>query len=72
MSAARRYRVQIQEWMVWKTYIDAANLEDAKEKAEALWTAEGPDAFKLMDNGTDDIEAEDIGPAEGEDGEAAL
>lgn len=59
----------VQEWTVWKAYIDAESTE-AEAKAQTLWDDEGPDAFTLDNCGTDSIEADDIGPAESE--EAAL
>jgi hypothetical protein len=59
MSAPRTFRITVQEWTCWKTYVEADSLAAAEAEAQRLWDGEGPDAFTLDDSGTDGIHVEE-------------
>ena len=55
-NTVQEYRVLFQEWTVWEITVSANSHEHAKELAESKWDAEGPEACKLCDNGTEEWE----------------
>ncbi len=58
--STRRYRVMVLRWDAYDAVIEADSEEDALAKAEALYSAEGEDAFSHHDGGLDGITAEPL------------
>lgn len=57
--ALKRYRVFMHEWILWDAFVEAASEEEAQSMAQAMWDADGQDAFCLFNNGNDGATAEE-------------
>jgi hypothetical protein len=58
--ARKTYRVLVYTWDAYKTFLEAATEEQAIAQAEALFDAQGPEAFTWDDSGTDEIVADAV------------
>lgn len=61
MTTLRTYRVFVHEWDVHSTVLEAESEQAAIAAADALFDAEGPEAFRHWNNGRDDTNAQEIG-----------
>ena len=68
MSAPlHRFRVYLTTWDSWLVVLNAESEQAAKVEAERLYYEIGDEEFKHKGCGLDSIEAEHVGPADGDD-----